>query len=155
MRINPEEALPQTVTILNKLKKADSSAGSDVWVKHTLKACVWATRSHSQQIGNTTNVGASVMVQIPDRQDYPYMPYDQWKAPGAQDGAWTVSQDDYLVLGDVPEDVTSANITKTLAAYEPNCCKVRLFEDLTLPGNSAFLGGFLEQYASIYYIEGV
>ena len=40
-----------------------------------------------------------------------------------------------------------------MAKYEPNACKVRVFEDLTF-GDGVSGQGFLEQYASIYYVEG-
>ena len=69
---------------------------------------------------------------------------------------WTVSQNHWIVLGDVQEDISSANITQLMASYEPNACKIQLFEDLTLPDGSYCTGdSFLEQYANIYYVEGV
>ena len=71
----------------------------------------------------------------------------------AQNGSWTVSLNDYIVLGEVTEDITPKNITQVMAKYEPNACKVRVFEDLTF--DDGVVGqGFLEQYASIYYVEG-
>lgn len=153
MRIDPEKALPQTITVLNKLKKADSNTSTDVWYKHTLKNCVWSVVSTSSQTGTQTNLGYKVEVQIPESQDIPYKPYQEWCKNGNADTSWTISLDDYIVLGEVSEAITSQNVTVTMKKYEPNACKVRLFEDCTFDGLQ--LGGFLEQYASLYYVEGV
>lgn len=153
MRIEPKQALPQTVTILNKLKKADANTSTDVWYKKTLKDCVWSVVANSSQTGTQTNLGYKVTVQIPEEQETPFKPYAEWKEAGMQDGAFTVSLDDYIVLGEVLENITSQNIVTIIKKYEPNACKIRLFEDCTFKGLQ--LNGFLQQYASIYYVEGV
>lgn len=36
MRIDLKEVIPKDITIINKLNKAESATGLDVWVKHTL-----------------------------------------------------------------------------------------------------------------------
>jgi hypothetical protein len=153
MRIEPEQALPQTVTILNKLKKSDANTSTDVWYKKTLKNCVWSVVANSSQTGTQTNLGYKVTVQIPKAQEIPFKPYTEWKEAGMQDTAYTVSLDDYIVLGEVTESITSQNIVTIMKKYEPNACKVRLFEDCTF--NGLQLDGFLQQYANIYYVEGV
>ena len=153
MRIDAQQALPQTVTILNKLKKADTNTSTDVWYKKTLKNCVWSVVANSSQTGTQTNLGYKVTVQIPESQETPFKPYTEWKEAGMQDVAFTVSLDDYIILGEVPENITSQNIVTIMKKYEPNACKIRLFEDCTFKGLQ--LNGFLQQYASIYYVEGV
>lgn len=155
MHIRPEKLIPQTVTIINRLKKADSSTGVDVWYKHTLTNCFWSVESNAQQSGTNTYVGASVSVQIPFKQEVSYLPYNEW-LKGNMDTCFTVSPDDYIIRGEVEEEITAANIVKTLAKYEPNMCKIKLFEDLTFGGDGVdHRHGLLEQYANIYYVEGV
>ena len=156
MRIIPSLALPQTVTILNKLAKANSITGQDVWYKKTLRNCVWEVQSNAEQNGTQTNVGASIKVQIPSGINSNYMSYNEWIKSGNQVDNWTVSQNDWIVLGEVAEDVTANNIIQVMKLYEPNACKIQLFEDLTIPtGAISTSNKFLEQYASIYYVEGV
>lgn len=153
MRIRPEIALPETITILNKLKKSDSATGLDVWYKRTLQNCVWNVEAVANQSGTTTSLGATIQCQIP-QSNGGYLPYNEWKQAGNQSEHWTVSQNDYVVLGEVTEEVTAANIVKVLSSYEPNACKIQLFEDRTLKGG-AIASGFLGQYSNYYYVEGV
>lgn len=153
MRVIPRKIIPQTVTILNKLKRADSATDADVWYKTILHDCAWSVNSVSSQSGTATLLGATVQCQIPQRANGGYLPYNEWSKAGAQNGSWTVSLNDYIVLGEVTEDITPKTITQVMAKYEPNACKVRVFEDLTF--DDGVVGqGFLEQYASIYYVEG-
>lgn len=153
MRINPQRAIPQTVTIINKVKKADSGLSSDIWVKHTLDNCVWQVSSVASQNGITTNLGEKITIHIPTRQKVPYLAYNDFT--GAYENSFTVSMNDYIVLGEVTETITSDNITRVMQGYGKNACKVQLFEDLSLPNGSYCGNGFLQQYASMYYIEGV
>lgn len=155
MRINPK-ALGETVTIINKLKKVDSITNMDVWYKTVLHNCIWNIRTESTQNGSTTNLGSIITIQIPKAQEQGYLPYKEWKGATSPDESWTVSQNDYIVLGKVTEDITNSNITSIMSTYEPNACKIQVFEDLTLPEGSYRSGdNFLEQYANIYYVEGV
>lgn len=151
MRIDTRKAVPQTVTIINRLKREDSATGQDVWFKHELKACVWNSQTTSQQAGTQTNIGAYVSVEIPSAINDDYMPYSTWKSAGAQSEGWTVSANDYIVLGEVSEALTPQNIVQVIASYGGDAMKVRVFKDLTLPDAPR---GTLTQYASIYYIEG-
>lgn len=149
MRINSREAIPQKVTIINRLRREDSATNQDIWIKHELAACVWNAQSTSQQAGTQTNVGAYVTLEIPSGVNSDYKPYDVWKS-NAGDG-WTVSQGDYIVLGEVSETLTPNNLVQVMASYGGNAAKVRVFKDLTIPNPPS---GTLTQYASIYYVEG-
>lgn len=152
MRLNLKQEIPQTVTILNKLNKKDSATGLDVWYKKTLYNCSWQVSAVETQTGTQTNVGAKIKVQIPEAQKIKYLPYNEWKQ-GNMDECFTISADDYVILGEVSEEITPNTLLNVVSKYEPNACKIRLFEDLTLKGFIA--SSFLEQYASMYYVEGV
>lgn len=153
MRIIPEQIIPQTITIINKLAKGDSATGQDVWYKHTLKNCSWNVVENASQNGTTSNVGEIIQVQIPNKQDVKYLPYKEWKQAGMPQEHFTISMNDYIILGEVKEDITANNIVSVVNSYEPNTCKIRLFNDLTFKGITEY--SFLDQYASIYYVEGV
>ena len=60
MRVIPRKIIPQTVTILNKLKRADSATDSDVWYKTILHDCAWSVNSVSSQSGTATLLGAAM-----------------------------------------------------------------------------------------------
>ena len=47
MRVVPRKIIPQTVTILNKLKRADSATDADVWYKTILHDCASSVNSVS------------------------------------------------------------------------------------------------------------
>lgn len=153
MRVLPQKMIPNTITILNKLSKADSATGQDVWYKKVLKNCSWNIAQNASQNGTVSDVGEIIQVQIPTKQLYKYLPYKQWKKAGMQDTAFTISMNDYIVLGEVTEDVTAQNIINVIKLYEPNTCKIRLFNDLSFDGVVGL--SYLEQFASIYYVEGV
>lgn len=152
MRINIDETIPKKLTIINKLKKQDSASGVDVWYKHTINSCCWAKREHAEQSGTQTNVGASINIIIPDSFNKDYLPYHEWKDKQDKENYFTVSENDYVVLGTVNEDITANNIVNVMKSYEPNCCKVRIFDDRRI---SADMNGLLQKYASHLYIEGV
>lgn len=151
MRINPNIVLSQkTVTILNKLKRVDSATNSDEWVKHSLQNCVWIDIDESSANGTDVSSSNKIQVHIPSNQMLEYKQYDDWKSDTSN--SFTISQGDYLIVGEVDENITSMNITKVLSGYQ-KVCKVRLFEDLTFSGIET--SGFLQQYADMYYVEGV
>ena len=54
-----------------------------------------------------------------------YLPYMEWKKPGNQDEHFTMSSGDYIILGDVPENITANNIIKVLEQYGENVCQVK------------------------------
>lgn len=152
MRIDLKEVIPKDITIINKLNKAESATGLDVWVKHTLHECSWSSKEIETAAGTQTSVGRVTKVQIPSGKNPNYKPYHDWSKAGNQEDFWTISEGDYVVLGEVAEEVNASNIVKTMAKYKPNQCRIQMFEDLTVKLQSS---GFLEQYLSIYYIEGV
>ena len=153
MRINPQNIISSKCTIINKLKKADSATGVDVWYKHELYDCFWDVISQATQAGQQTYLGATKSVQIPANQGIPFAEYELW-AQGNMDSHFTVSPDDYIVLGEVHEDINAGNIVSVMNKYGDKACRIKVFNNLDFT-KGVETKGFLQRYANIYYVEGV
>lgn len=118
-----ENIYNQKVTILNKLKRSDSKTGVDVWRKSVVDNVVWYTDSARSAGGSSVFIGTYITVLFPFNVNY--LPYMEWKKPGNQDNHFTMSSGDYIILGDVDEDITANNIIKVLENYGENVCQVK------------------------------
>ena len=118
-----ENIYNQRVTILNKLKRTDSKTGVDVWRKSTVDDVVWYTKSARSAGSSSVFIGTYITVLFPFNSRY--LPYMEWKNPGNQDEHFTMSSGDYIILGDVPENITANNIIKVLEQYGENVCQVK------------------------------
>ena len=111
------------MTILNKLKRTDSKTGVDVWRKSIVDDVVWYTKSARSAGSSSVFIGTYITVLFPFNSRY--LPYMEWKKPGNQDEHFTMSSGDYIILGDVPENITANNIIKVLEQYGENVCQVK------------------------------
>lgn len=118
-----ENIYNQRVTILNKLKRTDSKTGVDVWRKSTVDDVVWYTKSARSAGSSSVFIGTYITVLFPFNSRY--LPYMEWKKPGNQEEHFTMSSGDYIILGDVPENITANNIIKVLEQYGENVCQVK------------------------------
>ena len=118
-----ENIYNQRVTILNKLKRTDSKTGVDVWRKSTVDDVVWYTKSTRSAGSSSVFIGTYITVLFPFNSRY--LPYMEWKKPGNQEEHFTMSSGDYIILGDVPENITANNIIKVLEQYGENVCQVK------------------------------
>lgn len=118
-----ENIYNQRVTILNKLKRTDSKTGVDVWRKSTVDDVVWYTKSSRSAGSSSVFIGTYITVLFPFNSRY--LPYMEWKKPGNQEEHFTMSCGDYIILGDVPENITANNIIKVLEQYGENVCQVK------------------------------
>lgn len=118
-----ENIYNQRVTILNKLKRTDNKTGVDVWRKSTVDDVVWYTKSARSAGSSSVFIGTYITVLFPFNSRY--LPYMEWKKPSNQDEHFTMSCGDYIILGDVPENITANNIIKVLEQYGENVCQVK------------------------------
>lgn len=118
-----ENIYNQKVTILNKLKRVDSKTGVDVWRKSTADDVAWYTKSARSAGNSSVFIGTYITVLFPFNSRY--LPYMEWKKPGNQEGHFTMSSGDYIILGDVDEEVTAKNIIEVLEKYGENVCQVK------------------------------
>lgn len=113
----------QKITILNKLKRTDSSTGLDVWYKHTVDDAAWYTDSARSAGGSSVYIGSYITVLIPFHDDY--MPYKDWRNIDDKDSYFTMQANDYIVLGEMEEDVDANNIIQVLQKYGELVCQVK------------------------------
>lgn len=118
-----ENIYNQTVTVLNKLKATDSLTKRDVWYKTVLDDVAWYTDSTRTATSSAVYIGTYIKVLIPFHNEY--LTYLEWRKPSNQDEHYTMSTGDYIVLGEVPDDITADNIVKTLQKYGENVCQVK------------------------------
>ena len=117
-----------TITLLNKLKRKDSTTNLDVWYKTIIKNCVYAQDRISNVNGSVVSMGQTFTILIPFTGKY--LPYQEWKKLEDKTGYYTLSEQDVIILDEVTEDVTAQNITQIKNDYEPNTCDIRSIEQV-------------------------
>lgn len=114
----------QKVTILNKLKKADSPTNLDIWQKTVIEDAVWYSKVERTVTNSTVAIGSYITCLIPFHDEY--LPYTEWRQDCMYEDHFTMSSGDYIVLGEIEEDeITPQNIVATMQKYEPNVCTVK------------------------------
>ena len=117
-----------TVTLLNKLKRKDSTTNIDVWYKTVIKDCIYKKDKISTVNGNIVSMGQQFTILIPFTGKY--LPYRDWKQLEDKTGYYTLSEQDVIILDIVTEDITAQNITQIKNDYEPNTCEIRSIEQV-------------------------
>src|SRR5574344_2536989 len=114
----------QTVTIVNKLKKADSGVGatSDTWKKTVISSAELHKKVVRTVSGATVSLGESEVVLIPFGSGY--LPYSTWKTDTSK--GFTMEAGDIIFYGTIAETPTSANISTLKQTYKN--CDVRTVE---------------------------
>lgn len=117
-----------TITLLNKLKRKDSTTNIDVWYKTVIKDCIYKKDKISTVNGNIVSMGQQFTILIPFTGKY--LPYRDWKHLEDKTGYYTLSEQDVIILDIVTEDITAQNITQIKNDYEPNTCEIRSIEQV-------------------------
>ena len=117
-----------TVTLLNKLKRKDSTTNTDIWYKTILTDCVYKKTSLASVTGKTVGMGQQFTILIPFTGKY--LPYKDWKNLVYKTGFYTLSPSDVIILDTVEEDVTDKNIITIKNDYEPNSCEIMSIEQV-------------------------
>ena len=117
-----------TVTLLNKLKRKDSTTNTDIWYKTILTDCVYKKTSLASVTGKTVGMGQQFTILIPFTGKY--LPHKDWKNLVDETGFYTLSPSDVIILGTVEEDVTDKNIITIKNDYEPNSCEIMSIEQV-------------------------
>lgn len=129
-----------TITVLNKLAARDSATKLDVWKSTVLHNCAWSGRAERSVQNNTVSVGNVFVVRVPKSNDY--HPYSEWKE--TLDG-FTFSPGDYIIRGEITEEVTPNTVLDIVDAHKPEAFIVKFFQDNT---------GSIEALEH-YHIEGI
>lgn len=114
------------ITILNKLRGTDSITKIDVWYKTTLEGCARYTETERGISGDKALIANVVKVMIPFSDNY--LPYREWR--NNPDGHYTMSAGDYIILGDVSEEITAQNVVKIMTEYGSDKCIVKAVREL-------------------------
>ena len=117
-----------TVTLLNKLKRKDSTTNTDIWYKTILTDCVYKKTSLASVTGKTVGMGQQFTILIPFTGKY--LSYKDWKNLVDKTGFYTLSPNDVIILDTVEEDVTDKNIITIKNDYEPNSCEIMSIEQV-------------------------
>lgn len=116
----------QKVTILNKLKRSDSTNNIDEWHKMVISDAAWYAQVQRTVQNSSVAIGSYIVCLIPYHKEF--LAYSDWKQEGQQEGHYTISSGDYIVLGEIEEEVTASNVVSLMSKYEPNVCTVKHFE---------------------------
>lgn len=150
MRVDLDALYHDTVTIINRLDAKDAGVSSDVYKVTVLHDCMWIADDAETVTGTgTVDIGTTFKVQVPKTADY--RPYHQWK--NDQEG-FTVRAGDYVVLGEVTEEVTASTVKKVVAKHEPDSFIVQHFRDATKPQGLTYSPTGVMRFAEMLYIEG-
>lgn len=113
----------QTITIVNKVKKADTNgSATDLFVKTVISNAEHRTVPVKTVTGNVVNIGETHQLLIPFAGNN-YLPYKEWVKDTTK--GFTSSVGDYIFFGTLSDPVTSANITTLRTANAQNVCEIR------------------------------
>lgn len=121
----------QKITILNKLRQSDSGSGIDEWYKTSIDGVAWYKKSISSMQGSTAVMATTYKILIPfvvTENTNTFLAYKDWVKTAGSGSSFTLSLGDYIVLGDVEEEVTAKNIISIVNKYKPEICKVCHFQ---------------------------
>ena len=153
MRVNLSKLLPQKVTIINRLKSKDNESKRDIFYKKILDNCIWDKAKLANQSGKAIYYSNGYSVQIPTEQNCKYKDYREWITD--IENSFTLSLDDYVILGEVTEDITPDNLKDIINRYSPNVFKISSINIYnSQDGISTNSNNFALKYANIYYVEG-
>lgn len=118
-----------TVTVLNKLDGRDSPDHLDRWKKTVLRHCTWKekrTQGASSRLSTASEVNEDTgyLVRVPPSEDY--RPYREWAADMR---GFTFSPGDYVIMGEVTQEITAETVLAVVQYYRPAAFEVTLFQD--------------------------
>lgn len=152
MRVNLSKLLQQKVTIINRLKSKDNESKRDKFYKKILDNCIWDNSKSANQSGKAIYYSNGYSVQIPTEQKYKYKDYREWIKD--IENSFTLSLDDYVVLGEVTEDIAPDNLKDIINRYSPNVFKISLTNTYTQDGISTNSNNFALKYTNYYEVKG-
>lgn len=153
MRADLGQIYDDTITLINKLDAKDSALKQDSYYTTVIPHCMWTvTSTRAVQSDGTVNIGSVHKVQIPE--DERYIPYREWCMDDERAEKFTISEGDYVVKGEVVEEITAKTLRDIVRKYEPDAFQVQLFRNATKgEGFTHSTDGAL-RFAEVYYVEG-
>lgn len=117
----------ERITLFNKLKRKDSLTNVDIWYKTILDDVVWYRSTERDVLANGVAIGDYITILVPFNESY--IPYNEWKVKNMQTEHYTISVGDYVVKGEVDDNIDSSNIVKELEKYGEDVCLVKSFKE--------------------------
>lgn len=152
MRADLGKIYDDTITVINKLDATDSALKMDSYYKTVIPHCMWVVKqTRTVQDNGTVVIGTVHQVQIPESKDY--CTYKEWLDTDKID-AFTIRTNDYIVRGEVTEEITAQNIRKVIALYEPEAFQVQSFRDATKGEGFTHSNAGIMRFTEVYYVEG-
>lgn len=151
MRVDLAKMNSEVVTVLNKLDAKDSALKQDAWYKQVVRGASWSQSvTRTAQPSGAVAIGQSAKVQISDRADY--LPYAEWKAAENRDARFTVRVGDYVVRGELEDDVTPQTLPGIIKAKGSDAVQVKAFRDLA-DDSASYASRGLESIMETLFIE--
>lgn len=140
MRADLGRIYDETLTVVHRVGAKESGQASDAFQKFACRGCMWSeTSQRTVSADGTVAIGTVRKVQVPETS--------------APEG-FAVSAGDYVVRGEVPEEIDASNVRRVMASYEPNVFQVQHHRDLSKnDGLSHSTAGAL-RFAESHYMEG-
>lgn len=153
MRIDANSYLDQTITVINKLDAKDAALTADAYYK-TVVSGVWSAKSVRTVLGTgDVAVATTVNMQFADTSNY--LPYREWSKAANRESMWTLREGDYVVRGEVTEDISTATaLKKAMAAHEPDAVQVQSVQDKTRDVGLSYGDAGVMRYATGVFAEG-
>ena len=153
MRVNLDELYDETVTVLNRIDARDAGLKQDAYHATVLRGCMWdAKATRTVQSDGTVLIGTVHRLQIPESAAY--VPYRDFVKLEDREGRFTLRHGDYVVRGEVDEQVDAANVKRIADEREPDAFQVQHFRNMTRPsGMNGSKRGVL-RFSECYYVEG-
>lgn len=153
MRADLGKIYDDTITVINKLDARDASLKQDTYYKTVLDHCMWASKeARTVSSDGSVNIGVVHQVQIPEAEDY--MPYREWRKAENLHESFTLRAGDYVVRGEVSEDISASTIKQVMALYEPDAFQIQAFRDATKGAGFDHSTDGILRFTEVYYVEG-
>lgn len=151
MQVDLDKIYDETITVINKLDAKDAVLKQDAYYKTVLNHCMWSDNlTRNVDSDGTVTVGVAHQVQIPESENY--LPYNEWNTN--REDAFTLRAGDYVVKGEVAEDVTASTIKSVVKSYEPDAFQIQAFRDATKGEGFDHTNNGIMRFSEVYYVEG-
>lgn len=152
MRVNLADIYGETITLINKLDAKYALLKQDAYYVTILHNCMWSDEFNNGVSSSGVVTPTTIhRIQIPANAGS-YMPYVEWRKLDAREDYFTLRTGDYIVRGEITDQVDASNIRSIVADFEPNAFQVRAWRELTIPDKSIKTLGGLPVYR--FSLEG-
>lgn len=126
------EKYGEPITLVNVLDAKTAQLKVDVPYVTVIHGCMWSESYERGTSSSGTVVPSTIhKVQIPEAAKANYVPHSQWKKMDSRGDVFTLSTSDYVIRGDVKDEINAETLKAVISDYEPNVFKIKAFRELT------------------------